>query len=388
MSEEETKNKFVIKTLEGTIFGLAVRKNTLEYLMQSVGRQMLGVNLVNIFIDLNSAIRRVVTERKTRLIAEYPGTGFTAAVINLCAHYRSYFKSHGVASRFFIVYGLNHPDITVSKYCPEYNKKFWEGFSLTENGQFISQEIERQLKLLNYLCNSIPALYFFNANKYDVPAFFEYIREYFPEDMFYGPGIQNIIVSKDDLSFELVNERTMMLRPRKSPTHYENKNTLRYKNEDTSYIATYKDFWEKYCAFRHVTNRLVLANPIPIKLYSNVLAISGTLDRSMKAMVGNDFSVAYNAINGAIQTGLLQEDKYYKQSEVNIALNSIGMSYNEQESEDRWKAIDVRFQAQLIIKSDPLYKNLVLTDLKSTGKDLQNVNAQYFSNNPLHLGDL
>ena len=75
---------------------------------------------LNIFIDLYSTLHPIFSEHFRVNIENY--TDVTSGIINMCAHYRKFFRGLGVHTSFYLIYSDNTCD---------FNRKFVAGYNET-----------------------------------------------------------------------------------------------------------------------------------------------------------------------------------------------------------------------------------------------------------------
>ena len=107
--------------IEQLIAGSFVKYNRLS---EIIFKSFQGSNCteINLFIDLNSVLKPMYSIDKWT----YKSQGqyeIAATVINMCGHYRSFFRGLGVNTNIYIIYGLNCPNVN-NTYVSGYNSKF------------------------------------------------------------------------------------------------------------------------------------------------------------------------------------------------------------------------------------------------------------------------
>ena len=74
---------------------------------------------LDIYIDLYSVLKPLFSEHSRTKIEEY--TEVTTEIINMCAHYRYFFRKLSVATRFFLVWSYNTSEINRKFVSAAYN---------------------------------------------------------------------------------------------------------------------------------------------------------------------------------------------------------------------------------------------------------------------------
>jgi hypothetical protein len=113
----------------------------------------LNVNTVNIYIDLYSAYHSILSRSYTTTIKDY--LAITSMSINLCAHYRAYFKSLGIATKIFIISSFNVPKDSIAL-VPEYNRIMIDKM----NNGVMRDMINLNIELLELICPYLPDIHF------------------------------------------------------------------------------------------------------------------------------------------------------------------------------------------------------------------------------------
>lgn len=112
-----------------------------------------GANHINIFIDLYSFLTPLY--RLTRLESPF---SITSAIINYCAHLRSFFRrSYGVETNIILIYSTNNNPISIRRYLPDFNVVYE---MMMANNQSMYKLVESNLRLLSMICPYLPEIYF------------------------------------------------------------------------------------------------------------------------------------------------------------------------------------------------------------------------------------
>ena len=106
---------------------------------------------LNIFIDLYSIYRTMYSRGFHTDVKDY--REFTVYLIDLCTHYRSYFKYIGINTKIFIISSYNTPDhITL----PGYNQDMHDKLK----NKPVSDMVNTNVELLKILCPYLPDIHF------------------------------------------------------------------------------------------------------------------------------------------------------------------------------------------------------------------------------------
>lgn len=216
---------------------------------------------VNIFIDLNSFLKRVWDPRPYGYKAD---NVLAASIINACAHYRNYFWSrHMIKTNFYLVWAYNLPG-----YQPiEYNAHFRERVATMKEAQ---EFINVTKASLEFLCPYLPHIYFIDGDEYEVSAMIYTLAS--------DSTIPNIILTKDVYAYQLVAycPNTFIYRPKKR--YVQGTGIV-----DDSWVVMKSNLFK---AMKHEMDYKVTADqPKSVKNLQYVLALSGMRARHVKGIM-------------------------------------------------------------------------------------------------------
>ena len=312
---------------------------------------------INLFIDLNSVLKRMYSiDRWTyKFQGQYE---IAATVINMCGHYRSFFRGLGVSTNIYIIYGLNCPNAN-STYVSGYNSKFINSYIKKPD---TTAMIEENLKILNIICQYLPKIYFFDIGDCEVSSMIDYL---ITATNSRARGFENIVVTKDVLALQLIPEHDVrVLRPVKT------------KNGDESYMISNANLWPSFINLyrKDKDPQIRISNTF----FSNVLAMTRVPERSMYSVF--PISKAIKVIDAAERSGFLDSTKFYNQATLNTALVAMDIQCNTTDLEMRYRAINTHFQSTYVLPLEkPEFKKLRLVDLDDPVglKDLISKNFEY-----------
>ena len=322
---------------------------------------------INLFIDLNSATKQLYSvdtwsyKRRNRY-------EIAATVVNMCAHYREFFRRLGVKTNIYLVYGLNCPNINTNL-VKDYNSKFVNAYIKKKD---IAEMMNDNLKILEYIVQNIPGIYFFNCGLNEVSAMIHHLITSLRR-----PDVENIILSKDILMLQLVPEfNARVLRPLKGK---ENGNSI-----DISFIVDNNNFWQQFCTKYRKCN-------VPDKLVgngfiSNILAMTKVPERGLYSKM--TISKAMKILDIGIQNRYINNNSIYTQSSINTVLEALDVDANKDELDLRYRAISTHYQAAyVLLNENPEFKRLRLVDLQDIN-GLKSIVSQYFADIPIDLDKL
>lgn len=354
-------NYYYTTTVENEILSNYVKYNVLDNLIYAHYQNSKANNL-NIYIDIMSMFTDIILDER-HIYTLGDDIILASTMINMCMHYKRFFLRKNVQCKFFLIFGTNTPTINDSLVY-KYNAKFKYLYSISRFKRYI----EMNMKLLKYIVQFIPSVYYFDAKDNETSAFIKYAIEYFgtPEDY------ENLIISKDILSFQLVSDTCKVLRPKK------------YKGVDSSYIVDIYDIWNVLINnIRHIRSEEIVSNNINLHqgLFTNVLAMSGIPERNIVSLTSTSH-VLKSLLNNSISINSVG----YNQSSLNKILDIVNKGVLENlgnDIADRWKSINADFQCETI-RNNPIYSELILKDYEDNAA-LMHLASKYFDKSPLHL---
>lgn len=182
---------------------------------------------LNIYVDLYSICKPIFSESNRTIIEDY--TELTTELINLCAHYRSFFKKLSVRTKFYLVWSKNICDIN-RKLVPGYNEVFFNKSKIKIFDDFINNNLD----LLEIIVPYLPDIFFIRSIKnYESSVIISSLI-----DTVSG-GIPNLIISNDTYPLQLtaIHPNTCLLVP------------IKYLQEDDSFMVPINEknnFREKF----------------------------------------------------------------------------------------------------------------------------------------------
>lgn len=324
-----------------------------------------NANNLYLFIDMQSAIQVLFSNKSYKgfLSSELD---ISAAMLNMCAHYREYFRRIDVSTKIFIVHGWNSPSIN-STLVPRYNDRLRTSYSLKRD---IIENVSLNISILQELCQYIPDTYFYSFGENETSAGIKLLIDRF--NLKNDTNSEILIVTKDILSFQLVPENINILRP------------VKREGGDLSYIIDRNNLWEIfYTEYRKTTQP---EKCIDVNFISNLFAMSGLRERNMYNVIQTKTVNRY--IQSALDIGFINVNQN-TQSSINNALIGLGININPQLFEDRWKAINPSFQSSFVIPMNlPIYRNLSYPTKINNTRELHNIIGRYFSDIPIDLNRL
>lgn len=321
-----------------------------------------SANTINIYIDLYSILKPLYNNEIYN-IEDY--TKVTSNVINICAHYREFFRTRGkVESRFFIVYSKNVPYVN-NQFYPNYNAKNNHSFN---SNKMIDDMINNNISLLETLCPYLPDIHFIKGSFESSVIIYDLICRNELID-----NTPHVILTKDTFAYQLIpiRDNILVFRPKKS------------KGTDLSYYVDKNNLLSTYFTERKVKledkYRIVMPG-----LLSLIMALSSVPERDIKLLC--NIKTTMNMVINAIRENKINNGYNADISTVWSALDTTKIKLSQPSFESRFKAIDIVFQ-QLVFMNTPEAKDIKISNLYDP-ETVKQINNQYFINNPLDLNRL
>lgn len=344
-------------SLEALVMSNCVRY---ERLSENISYAFAGseATTLNIYVDIYSIIRSLYSKKHITDISRY--FDLTSCIINLCAHYREYFRKYlKVSTNIFLVMSYN---------CCEMNRKIVNGYNKNINismnsNRAMTEFINYNADLLEILCPYLPDIHFIKT-EYEASVVIHHIIE---TENLKGNQNPNLIISKDPYALQLVSLRgdTAYLRPRK------------YHGEDTSFIVGPLDnpekvnkFWMTFADFKMWKYDDIFVHPANI---SSVMALTAVPEREIKMI----FNVK-KAKQLIFDTGIVVPTM-----QTIFDSNDISNKVSFEILNARYRAIDIPIQNAVF--SDTVEAKMIKINNLSDPETVKHINNKYFAENPLDL---
>jgi len=350
-------------SVEGVISQYFVRYDKLSQLIPYAFKGSTATEL-NIYIDLYSIYHTLYSRSFITEIGDY--TDFTSMIINMCAHYRSYFKYIGVHTKIFIISSFNIPAIN-STIIPEYNSTMKDKLKNTVVGNMVNLNIE----LLNILCPYLPDIFFFKSDYESSCTIFELINR--------DINTPSLIITKDLYPFQISNlvDNVAVLVPSK---HYP---------DDTSYIIaprnsegnTHRESYWISVILKTNKKSTSYDNMLSISPYNQILlhSINSYPSRDIKKCLRN-----INVSKRIIEQVTLGQDIQLSPADL---FNMIDPNtFTEEEKiiiQNRYNTLNVMYQ-NIYYQSSVEPKTIQLLNLHDPDT-INVINSKYFSKNPIDI---
>lgn len=318
-------------------------------------------NVVNIYIDLYGLYKTIFSRSFRTDITDY--TAFTSTVINMCSHYRSYFKGIGVYANIFLISSYNVPLIN-KKFVAGYNKTFTDKLKNTA----VKEMIELNIELLNILCPYLPNIYFLSTNFESTTL----INKLIQMELVKGNDNPNIIISSDIYPMQLCTEynNTVFLKPKKYLK--EDKSTITFprghENHDISIWSIVGQ--ERDRLMSDVRNITVSARNMML-----LMALNRFPERNLENLIqiGKANQYIYNVIGN--QPVKLSIDMLYE------TITSLLVPQTQIDA--RYKTLDISYQSMIF--EEDIESKVIHYENFNDPDAIRMINSQYFEKNPLDL---
>lgn len=352
-------------SVENIIYGSFVKMNRLEQLVFNTfsNTSIASATELNIFIDLYSVLKSIFSEHYRTDISDY--TAITSGIINMCSHYRTFFKRLSVRTKIYLIFSFNTCDIN-RKLVAEYNDIFLKKSEI----KMFNEVAKNNFDLLDLLCPYLPDIFFIKS-----PRNFESAVVIANLIETINDGNPNLIISKDLYPIQLcsIYPYTSFLYPIKQRGGIDGSIMIPI-NEKANFRY---DFWNIVANIRKFdVSNIAEISPINFPLFSainrfperNISALGNviTVKNIVKKIVGNE--------NIKILPTQLYED------------GDLSSKLPISKIESRMNALDVQYMLNYY-RYDPESKSISFKNLNDPST-LNTINSKFFAHNPLDLGRL
>lgn len=345
-----------------------VRYDRLNYILPLAFEEDTTYEL-NIFFDMSGVYRSIYSRHYIVKVEDY--TSFTRCIIDICTHYRGYFKFFNVKTNIFLIDSVCIPPF-ITDIVPNYNKDMQD----KKQNKMIDNMVKENLELLDILCPYLPDIHLIHTKYESGVVIAELIqRQYQSLDNKNNTG--NLIISTDILPAQLCGlyPKVSFLLP------------VRYFKEDDSVVISPKTHSEHLETFwstillkigkRAVFEDLSFVSASNLGL---ILSLSGYKYRNIKSSIS--FSKAIKLVK---ELTFGQDIRIEPDSLINSEiLNKYKISCETiNEVKKYYTGLDIPYQKILFDESiEPKmihYENLYDPDA------INMINDRYFKDNPIDI---
>lgn len=355
--------------LSAVIYGGYVKNDRLtDIVYETYGNSSIeSATELNVFIDLTSILHPLYSE-KNRIVYNNI-TDVSAGIINMCAHYRQFFRQLSVNTRFYLINSLNTCSLN-KKFEINYNSIFEAKTQVTRTKKLI----DNNMILLKSLAPYLPGIYYIDSvDNYETAVIIANLIEVIND------GNPNLIISRDTYPIQLtaLYPYTSYLYPRK-------RNTPINGSFDTSWMLPINEkfnyrvqFWNAVADMKKINvEPLYEISPINYALFS---AMTKCPERSL-----NRICTPIQARN-FIRDIVGSEDIKVNTSQF-INNPDFANKYPVAEIAARYNVMDVTF-ALPYYKASPEAKQIKFLDLDNA-PEVNRIASKFYQNNPLELQKL
>ena len=365
MVEENTNYDHI--TVEQIIFSSCVRYDRLQSLVFNTfsNTSIATATELNVFIDLYSVLKQIFSSSGRTIITNY--TDLTSGLINMCGHYRQFFKGLGVHTKFYLIFSFNTCEIN-RKFVNDYNKEFLEKSEIPAFKEMTLSNLE----LLDLICPYLPDIYFIKSiNNYETSIIISHLINRLND------GQPNLIISRDIYPLQLtyIHPYTSYLYP------------IKYHGEDLSLMLSIsekptfrQEFWSLVGARRKYSEasmeKIMEISPINFPLLS---AINRFPERNILSMANINTAIDIITKLAGTEDIKIYPAQLYSDPEIMSKIQVTTV-------ESRLNVLDISY-IYPYYDNDPESKSIKLENLPDNGQ-LQTINAKFFESNPIDLNRL
>ena len=350
-------------SVENLIYGAFVKYDRLQ---QQVFNTFSNTSIatathLNIFIDLYSILKSIFSEHNRTDISDY--TAITTGIINMCSHYRGFFKKLSVHTTFYIIASLNTCDIN-RKFVIGYNEKFY-GKSQIE---LFANMVNSNFELLELLCPYLPDIHFVKSPRnFESAVIMGHIIETLKD------GQPNLIISKDLYPLQLCYQYpyTSYLYPIKKKNGIDESIMIPISEKPSFRF----EFWNLVSNIRKFdVNSILDISPVNFCLFSAMNRFPERYLNGMLNVVATK-NYIYSIIGG--EDVKIYPMQLYENNAANLQVSLI---------EARLKTLDIQFMLPYY-RNDPESRSIQFKNLRDDNI-INMINAKFFAHNPIDVSKL
>lgn len=356
-----------MSSVENIIYGSFVKMNRLQDITIETfsNTSIASATELNVFIDIYSVLKTIFSESYRTNIDDY--TAITSCLINMCGHYRTFFRTLSVKTKFFLVFSFNTCDIN-EKFVAGYNNSFKKKSEIPLFNKLANDNFE----LLETICPYLPDIFFIRSLRNYESAV---IMANLIEKVNANHPAPNLIISKDLYPIQLcyLYPYTSYLYPIKRIGSDE---SIMIPISEKASAFRYQ-FWNLISRIRKISlDSIGNISPVNFPLFSamnrfperginGLINISETRNTIMKIVGSEDIKILPKQLYDDVEIS----------SKLPVAI-----------IESRLKALDVEFMLPYY-RNDPESISIKLEN-RNDSSTLNMINSKYFSKNPMELGRL
>lgn len=353
------KNKSITIPTQVILTGSFVRYDRLGELI-NFAYSGSKANSVNIYIDLYGAIKTLFSDSLRTDISDY--TAATSTIINMCGHYRAFFKSIGVSTKIFLVFSYNCWQ-GARQLVAGYNDQFFK----KSGNKMIKEMVELNNSLLELLCPYLPDVHFLKT-EYESSVLIDALIK---KEKSKGNNFPNIIISKDIYPSQIVclHDDTTFIKPKKL-----NNNDVSTIIPPRNHKTFFETFWKIFASLRgiDVDRGSITIHPVNFPL---LCSLSRFPERYISGIV------SIPRANKIIYSVAGRDPIKIYPTSLGATTLSDGIPISKVES--RFRTLDISFASALF--ADSMESKLIHYENLNDPATINHICAKYFDNNPIDL---
>lgn len=347
--------------LQGVIYGYCVKYTRLTQLINAnfVGST---ATTIDIFVDVRNICSRVLLFMRMKQMQPNNRFFIAGGIINLCAHYREFFRSrYNTSSRFWLIdaESVNNHTMIYKDYA----------LSPLNDDDICPNIISENIMILNTITPYLPDITMINANGFDIGV---NVLDIVSKEQVFGNDNPRIILTKDRSALQIADSivNTFVLRP------------IKKASDDESVLYGLQMAIPEYVSREF--NKGYPAMPIPAGLCSVLMALTRNSSRHIPSKLRIDTALRKLSPLAQPNQTLGAQTQYPHVWDIKALLTQLGVDSDPFEIELRYKAIDIpiMYEAFKVHPVNTIYTSIV--NLYAP-EEVKKINEQYFKGIPLDL---
>lgn len=347
--------------LQGVIYGYCVKYTRLARLINA---NFIGstATTIDIFVDVRDICSRVLSFMRMKQMQPNNRFFIAGGIINLCAHYREFFRSrYNTTSRFWLIdaESVNNHTMIYKDYT----------LSPLNDDDICPNIIAENIMILNTITPYLPDITMINANGFDIGV---NVLDIISKEQVFGNDNPRIILSKDRSALQIADSivNTFVLRP------------IKKASDDKSVLYGLQMAIPEYVSREF--NKGYPIMPIPAGLCSVLMALTRNSSRHIPSKLRIDTALRKLSPLAQPNQTLGTQTQYPHVWDIKALLTQLGVDSDPFEIELRYKAIDIpiMYEAFKVHPVNTIYTSIV--NLYAP-EEVKKINEQYFKGIPLDL---
>lgn len=354
--ENNFRGRYRTASAESIVVANYIRYETLAEITNVVFAGS-DANVLNIYIDLYQLFRKMYRSD----VAVGNRSSVAAAVVNMCIHYRAFYKKYyGVHTRIYLMQ-TSGPMLMNEKFYPDYNHTNVEKMVLAN---MITTFMVQNCTILKELCKYLPDIYYIEGPYETSVMIYSTILDR-------KDNSPNIIISSSTLQYAVpvfAEAQTVVI------DHTWVEGGIRYRVVDKGNALI--ELLSKYKLSDNTIKKCLSINP---QLFGLYMAMTRNEHRDLYSM--NNVSTTLNLLNSAIDRHMIPNS--YISPEY-MEMISLLDKDRATELANRYKAVDLVYQTELYRMSNNYLDRSWDVNLQDPDM-VKLLNEKYFKGNPIDL---